>query len=297
MLLSTHFDIEHEVRYRKGLFFNFNGTAGIWRKTAIESAGGWASDTVTEDLDLSYRAQMAGWRFVYASRVEVLSELPVTLSDFRRQQDRWGKGAIQTARKLLPKIMASSLPIPVKIEAVAHLMANVCWVFGFIATLTLYPMLLNRIGIGVYHILWLDLPLFLLAGVAVMAYYMIYELRSGRKGMLWVLPLLPAASIGLAPFFSLTVVKGLVQKGGVFERTPKFGITDSRPATFHFTFQSQVVIHLLMNIPLLIYTLVPVLFAWHRGTWPAIPFLCFFPLGFFIVMANDAFELLKMSRK
>lgn len=292
LLLSAHFDIEHEVRYSRGLFFNFNGTAGIWRKTAIESAGGWASDTVTEDLDLSYRAQMAGWRFVYAKNVVVPSELPVTLSDFRRQQERWGKGAIQTAKKLLPKLMAAPLPVKIKIEAAAHLLANSCWMFGFLATITLYPVLLNRSGIGVHQIIWWDLPLFLLTGMAVILYYMIYGLRACQRRPLWLLPILPAASIGLAPFFSLAVVKGLVQKGGVFQRTPKFGITDSRPAKFHYTFQPHVIMNLMINLPLLIYVMAPVLFAWQRGTWPAIPFLCFFPLGFCIVMATDIHELL-----
>jgi cellulose synthase/poly-beta-1,6-N-acetylglucosamine synthase-like glycosyltransferase len=297
LLLSTHFGIEHEVRFRRGLFFNFNGTAGIWRKTTIKSAGGWSSDTVTEDLDLSYRAQMAGWRFGYANDVVVPSELPVTLSDFRRQQERWGKGAIQTAGKLLPKLMLSAVSPGIKIEAAAHLLANFCWIFAFAATITLFPVLLNRVGIGIYQILWFDVPLFLLTGIAVICYYLIYGWRACRRRDLWVLPLLPAASIGLAPFFSLAVIKGLTQKGGVFLRTPKFGITDGIPAIFQTAFQTHGIINLMVNLPLLLYTLVPVIFAWHRGTWPAIPFLCFFPLGFCIVMGSDLQELLRMSRK
>jgi len=291
ILLSTHFGIEHLVRYSRGLFFNFNGTAGIWRKAAIESSGGWSSDTVTEDLDLSYRAQIAGWRFVYVDHIVVLSELPVTLSDFRRQQERWGKGAIQTAVKLLPEIVTSSLPLPVKIEAAAHLLANFCWLFGFIATTTLYPVLLNRVGIGVYQIIWFDLPLFLLTGVAVVVYYMIYGLWSGKGEQLWGLPLLPAASIGLAPYFSLAVIKGLIYKGGVFQRTPKFGFKGRSSGKFHPALHSHIFLNLAINLPLLMYTLVPVLFAWQRGTWFAVPFLCFFPLGFTIVIANDGFEL------
>jgi cellulose synthase/poly-beta-1,6-N-acetylglucosamine synthase-like glycosyltransferase len=292
LLLSTHFGIEHEVRCCRGLFFNFNGTAGVWRKTAIETAGGWQSDTVTEDLDLSYRAQMTGWQFFYLNDVVVPSELPVTLSDFRCQQERWGKGAIQTARKLLPKLIASSLPVSVKIEAMAHLLANFCWMFGCIATLTLYPVLLNRIGIGVYQIIWLDLPLFTMTGISVLAYYLIYGFNSDQKQSVFILPILPAASIGLAPFFSLAVLKGLVQTGGVFTRTPKFAVLDSTPfQRFHFTLQPHVVANLMINLPLLIYTLAPVVFAWHRGTWPAIPFLALFPLGFCMVLIHDVHEL------
>jgi len=288
LLLSAHFGIEHEVRFSREFFFNFNGTAGVWRKTSIEASGGWQSDTVTEDLDLSYRAQMAGWRFVYLRDVVVPSELPVTLSDFRCQQERWAKGAIQTARKLLPKLMASSSPVSVKIEAMAHLLANFCWMFGCVATLTLYPVLLNRIGIGVYQIIWLDLPLFMMTGVAVSAYYVIYGIRSDQKYLIFILPILPAASIGLAPFFSLAVLKGLIQTGGVFKRTPKFGVFDNMPVRkLHLAFQPHVITNLMINLPLLCYTMVPVLFAWQRETWPAVPFLCLFPAGFCIVLVHD----------
>ena len=293
MLLSAHFGIEHTVRCNRGLFFNFNGTAGIWRKSAIVSSGGWQSDTVTEDLDLSYRAQLAGWRFVYVHDVVALSELPMTLSDFRIQQERWSKGAIQTARKLLPEIFTAKASLAVKVEAAAHLLANCCWVFGFIATITLYPVLLNRAGIGVYQIIWVDLPLFFLTSVAVLVYYCIHGWHSRRNPALSALPFLPAASIGLAPFFSLAVMKGLFQKGGMFARTPKFGIQDSMPARMpHIRVHPHVLTNLLMNIPLFLYTLAPVWFAWGRETWPAIPFLCLFPAGFALVISHDLHEVI-----
>lgn len=293
LLLSAHFGIEHAVRCRRGLFFNFNGTAGVWRKTAIESAGGWQSDTVTEDLDLSYRAQLAGWRFVYLHHVEVPSELPVTLADFRCQQERWAKGAIQTARKLLPLIISAALPLSIKTEAAAHLLANCCWVFGFIVTLTLYPMLINRIGIGVYQMLWIDLPLFLFTGGAVLTYYLLHGLKSGLKRSLFVLPLLPAASIGLAPFFSLAVLKGILQKGGVFARTPKFGVLEkTKKRVVLFANPGQTCLNLLTNLFLFAYMLMPVFFSMERGTWPAMPFLCLFPGGFLLMILWDVRECL-----
>ena len=293
LLLSAHFGIEHAVRCGRGLFFNFNGTAGVWRKSAIKSAGGWQSDTVTEDLDLSYRAQLAGWRFVYLHDVEVPSELPVTLRDFRCQQERWAKGAIQTARKLLLRIMSASLPLSVKIEAAAHLLANGCWMFGFLATLTLYPVLINRIGIGLYQILWIDLPLFLFTGGAVLLYYLFYGWKSGMKGSLAVLPLLPAVSIGLAPFFSLAVLKGMIRKGGVFARTPKFGILESMgEKKIPFTNLGKTGLHLVTNFILFAYMMMPVVFSLNRGTWPALPFLCLFPAGFLLMMACDLKESL-----
>jgi cellulose synthase/poly-beta-1,6-N-acetylglucosamine synthase-like glycosyltransferase len=292
LLLSSHFDIEHAVRFKRRLFFNFNGTAGIWRRKAIESAGGWQSDTVTEDLDLSYRAQLAGWQFVFLNDVVVPSELPVTLSDFRCQQERWSKGSIQTAKKMLPKILASSVPIAVKIEAVAHLLVNFCWLFGFVSIITLYPVLLCRIQIGPWQMIWIDVPLFLLSGAAVLIYYFIYGFASTRNQFLKVLPLLPALSIGLAPCLSLSVLKGLFQKGGLFKRTPKFGISDNMPANgFRFTISDQTAKNLILNIPLLIYSMVPLIFAWERGTWPAIPLLCLFPMGFSLVVGNDLMEM------
>ena len=161
LLLGQHFSIEHFVRFRRGLFFNFNGTAGIWRRRTIEAAGGWQSDTVTEDLDLSYRAQLDGWRFVYCDDLVVPSELPVTLASFRSQQQRWAKGSIQTAKKILPRLLASRLPLQVKCEAIAHLMANFCWLLGTIVTLTLYATITWRVSIGPYQMLRLDAPLFM----------------------------------------------------------------------------------------------------------------------------------------
>lgn len=291
LLLSAHFGIEHAVRCGRGLFFNFNGTAGVWRKSAILASGGWQSDTVTEDLDISYRAQMAGWRFVYAHEVSVPSELPVTLSNFRTQQERWSKGSIQTARKLLPQLLAADAPVRIKTEAAAHLMANCCWVFCFIATITLYPTLIHRMGIGVYQILWLDLPLFLMTGVTIPAFYAVYGRRMKHYRLLWALPLLPAASIGLAPFFSLAVFRGLFQKGGVFQRTPKFGYSDNKPIRrLPNGGDEPISPQLLFNLLLFLYTLAPVGFAWSRETWPAVPFLCLFPTGFALVILRDLYE-------
>ena len=288
LLLSAHFGVEHRVRHARGLFFNFNGTAGIWRKNAIVTAGGWQPDTVTEDLDLSYRAQMAGWRFEYVDDVTVPSELPLTLADFRSQQERWIKGSVQTAKKLLPRLLASHAPLKIKLEAMAHLLANFCWPAGFIAALTLYPVLCTRVGIGIYQMVWIDFPLFLLTGIAVMLYYFLYGLKTGQTSALAALPILPAVSIGLAPFFSLAVLKGMFLKGGMFKRTPKFGVLDKDPV-WHPVVQvnPQTLFCLLANIPLCLYTLSPVFFAWQRGTWPAVPFLLFFPFGFFMVALLD----------
>lgn len=294
LLLGPHFSIEHQVRCRRGLFFNFNGTAGIWRRNAIEAAGGWSSDTVTEDLELSYRAQLAGWRFVYLDDVGVASELPVTLAAFRSQQQRWAKGSIQTARRILPKLAVAQLPVPVKREAAAHLLANTGWLAGALVTITLYPTVLSRTWVGPYQILRLDIPLFLLASGGVLLYFGAYALRRRSPLPLRHLALIPLFSIGLAPSIALAVIAGAIRRGGRFERTPKFGIAgkESLPS-LHYLYRQKVLPYILLNLLLFGYTLQPVLFAIQRHTWPAIPFFLFFPLGFLLVVILDLRETLR----
>lgn len=289
ILLAPHFEIEHQVRFRRSLFFNFNGTAGIWRRTAIEDAGGWQADTVTEDLDLSYRAQIKGWKFEYVNETSVPSELPVTLSAFRSQQQRWAKGSVQTARKIIPMLMKSDLPLSVKAESVMHLLANFGWLFGFLVTLTLYPTLAARTSVGPYQIIWIDIPLFAFSGFAILFYYLYYALKTGNRDLVIVLPFLPALSIGLAPSISLSVLQGLFSKGGEFKRTPKFGIVRKEKTRSKNTiaYRQPITAYLLFDFAFLLYTSMPLLFAITRKTWPAIPFLALFPLGFICVLILD----------
>ncbi|MGH9566022.1 MAG: cellulose synthase family protein, partial [Candidatus Angelobacter sp.] len=127
ILLDGHFVLEHSGRARSNVFFNFNGTAGVWRRTAIEEAGGWQHDTLTEDTDLSYRAQMKGWKFVYLQDVECPAELPVEMTAFKTQQARWAKGLIQTAKKILPDVLKSKQSFHVKLEAWYHLTSNLSY--------------------------------------------------------------------------------------------------------------------------------------------------------------------------
>ncbi len=292
LLLGPHFSIEHQVRFHRGLFFNFNGTAGIWRREAIADAGGWQADTVTEDLDLSYRAQLAGWRFVYLDDYEVPSELPVTLAAFRGQQQRWAKGSVQTARKILPRLLSRNLPLAVKCEALTHLLANICWLLGTVIFLTLYPTIVYRIGVGPWQMLRLDLPLFIATSCAIMAYFFVYLTANRGKGSLWRFLLLPVVSIGLAPSISLAVLRGLWSSGGFFERTPKFGITGKsilpRQA---FLYRQKGLQYLLLNSLFLLYSLLPLSFAWQRGTWYALPLFVLFPAGFLAVIIQELQEL------
>lgn len=292
LLLGQHFSIEHFVRCRRGLFFNFNGTAGIWRRQAIESAGGWQSDTVTEDLDLSYRAQLEGWRFVYCDDIVVPSELPVTLASFRSQQQRWAKGSIQTAKKILPRLLAARLPLQVKCEAVAHLMANFCWLLATIVTLTLYATITWRVSIGPYQMLRLDAPLFMATSFILFLYFLVYAMKQTRKIPFSRLLLLPVLTIGIAPSITLSVIKGLICGGGVFHRTPKFGLrAGEHMPKLAFLYRQQSFPYILMNTALFVYSLLPLMFVYQRGTWLAIPFVMVFPLAFLLVICRDMMEL------
>src|SRR3954465_15968831 len=153
ILLDGHFVLEHGGRNRGGRFFNFNGTAGVWRRTAIESAGGWQHDTLTEDLDLSYRAQLAGWHFVFVPGLVAPAEVPVEMNAFKSQQHRWAKGSIQTCRKLLPRILQSNLPLRVTAEAFFHLSANFNYPLMCVLSVLMAPSMVIRYNMGWYEML------------------------------------------------------------------------------------------------------------------------------------------------
>ena len=292
LLLGPHFSIEHQVRFRRGLFFNFNGTAGVWRRRAIEAAGGWQADTVTEDLDLSYRAQLAGWRFVYLDGNAVPSELPVTLAAFRSQQQRWAKGSVQTARKILPRLLRRDLPLAVKCEALSHLLANLCWVLGTVIFLTLYPAIVSRIGVGPWQMLRLDLPLFLATSCAILCYFFAHQAANRGAGRWRCFLALPMICIGLGPSVSLSVLSGMWRRGGFFERTPKFGIAGKGALPKEAALYRQPgVPYLVMNGILFCYALLPLLFAYGQRTWYALPLFALAPCGFLMVMAQEAREL------
>jgi len=228
VFLDAHFVVEQAARAAGGLFFNFNGTAGIWRRDALEGAGGWSADTVTEDLDVSYRAQMAGWRFVYLPRYPVRSELPEKVTAFKSQQQRWTKGGIQVMRKLLPVLMASRAPVSVKIEGFCHLTVGFVHFFLVLFALVFVPFLLV-IGSVPGGAFWFVHPLVVLgAGASTVLFYLVGQYFRDRRwpDLVWTLVGAPLVlSFGLA--MSLTclwgLIDGLFTSGGEFVRTPKGG--------------------------------------------------------------------------
>jgi cellulose synthase/poly-beta-1,6-N-acetylglucosamine synthase-like glycosyltransferase len=227
ILLDGHFVIEHGGRNFSGRFFNFNGTVGMWRRAAIDDAGGWQHDTLTEDTDLSYRAQLRGWKFVYAPDIVCPSELPVEMNSFKTQQARWAKGLIQVAKKILPKVWHSDEPLKIKLEATFHLTANIAYPLMIVFSVILLPAMIVRFYQGWFQMLYLDLPLFLASTCSVSSFYMIAqrELYPGewRRRIIFV-PFLMAAGIGLAVTNSKAVIEAIVGKETEFVRTPKYHV-------------------------------------------------------------------------
>ncbi len=219
ILLDGHFVIEHAARHASGRWFNFNGTAGIWRREAIEDAGGWQHDTLTEDLDLSYRAQLRGWSFVFLPDLVVPAELPSSTDAFLAQQHRWAKGSIQTARKLLPRLLRASVPARLKLEATAHLAANLAYPLVLLLAVLTPLVGLSRDRLGVSWLGGLDLAVFLLATASVAAFYGISQRKQGRAA--WGVPMTLALGIGLAWRQSLAVLEALLGRPSPFVRTPK----------------------------------------------------------------------------
>src|SRR5246127_1061188 len=173
ILLDGHFVLEHSGRASSGVFFNFNGTAGVWRRSAIEAAGGWQHDTLTEDTDLSYRAQLKGWKFIYLQDVECPAELPVEMTAFKTQQARWAKGLIQVAMKIVPKVLASDVPREVKVEAWYHLTANLSYPLMIVLSVLLLPAMIIRFYQGWFQMLYIDLPLFMASTFSISSFYLV----------------------------------------------------------------------------------------------------------------------------
>lgn len=229
ILLDGHFMIEHTARNRSGRFMSFNGTAGIWRRSCIDEAGGWQHDTVTEDLDLSYRAQLKGWKFIFLPQVIAPAELPPEISAFKQQQYRWTKGGAQTAKKLLPQIFRSSVHWKIKLEAFFHLTSCTVYSYIVILSLMLFPALYMRLTIfpdSLASKIFFDVSLFLLATCSASTFYLCSqrEIFHRWRDKIKYLPFLMALGIGISISNTLAAIEGFFgSKGGEFIRTPKFG--------------------------------------------------------------------------
>jgi cellulose synthase/poly-beta-1,6-N-acetylglucosamine synthase-like glycosyltransferase len=283
MILDGHFVMEHGGRHSSGRFFNFNGTAGIWRRAAIEHSGGWQHDTLTEDTDLSYRAQMRGWKFLYLPNVVCPAELPVEMTAFKNQQFRWAKGLMQTGIKLLPQILKSHLPWKIKIEAVFHLTANCSYPLMVLFSFIFLPAMIVRFYQGWFQMLFIDLPLFLAATCSVSSFYLISqrELYADWKKSLKYLPFMMSVGIGLSVSNSRAVIEALLGIQTSFKRTPKYRIESAkdRPAAgSRYRRKSGYTPYL--ELILGAYFVLTVLYAFFSENYATLPFLMLFVVGF-----------------
>ncbi len=279
LMLDGHHLVENRARYASGCFFNFSGTGGIWRTDAIHEAGGWQHDTLTEDLDLSYRAQLKGWRFVYRADVITPAELPEDMSAFRAQQFRWAKGTIQTARKLLTPVLASEISLAKRLEAAFHMLPHLAYPATVLLTLMLLPALVFMPATSYRALLMVDLPLCMGATGSLAAFYGMAERARGRS--MWhavaKLPALIALGAGLAPHLTSAVLDGMRSMSGEFVRTPKRGEVRGR--------YRQAAKLPLAEMALGLVALASVVAAAKTGHWFALPFACLFTLGYGYVAA------------
>jgi cellulose synthase/poly-beta-1,6-N-acetylglucosamine synthase-like glycosyltransferase len=287
IFLDGHFVIEHTARNRSGRFFNFNGTAGVWRRSTIEDAGGWQHDTLTEDLDLSYRAQLRGWQFVYLPDVVSPAEVPVEMNAFKSQQHRWAKGSVQTARKLLPRILRSpDLPREVKVEAFFHLTANFTYPLMILLTILMPVSMVIRFKHGWYEVLMLDLPFFWTATMSVVMFYIASQREIGMP--LWqrvrYLPFIMALGIGMCVNQSKAVIEAMVGYETGFTRTPKTGMHGGRDKRWMKSkYRMLLTAQPLLELALGAYLTSAIWFALDKGVWFSLPFLLLFQWGFFYV--------------
>ena len=282
ILLDAHFVLEHGARNRAGMFFNFNGTAGIWRRTAITDAGGWQHDTLTEDLDLSYRAQLKGWKFVFLPGLVAPAEVPVEMNSFKSQQHRWAKGSIQTCRKLLPKILRSNLPVGVKAEAFFHLTANFNYPLMCVLSILLGPSMAIRYRMGLYEMLLIDVPLFFAATASVANFYMVCqrELHTDWVRRLKYLPFLMSVGIGLMVNNTRAVIEALFNQQSEFARTPKYRIEGQADEWIGKKYRQSFIIQPMIELGLGLYFTATVFYALANGIYGTIPFLVLFQIGF-----------------
>ena len=289
MFLDGHLLLEQTARSRSGRFFNFNGTAGLWRKTCIEEAGGWQHDTLTEDLDLSYRAQLAGWMFIFLPNVVTPAELPVDMNGFKSQQHRWTKGSIQTCKKLLPTIWRSDLPLPIKLEATGHLTSNFAYLLLACLCVLLHPST-GGPQPGWLRTLLVDVPIFLTASVSVAVFYICAQRelhpRTWMKEIL-LLPCLLSLGVGLSLNNSRAVLEAVFNHKSDFARTPKYGIERKSQPWRSCKYMPLKSLLPIAEMGFAIYFTYFVWFAIQHRQFLTLPFLLMFQIGFLYVSISS----------
>jgi cellulose synthase/poly-beta-1,6-N-acetylglucosamine synthase-like glycosyltransferase len=283
ILLDGHFILEHGARSRSGDFFNFNGTAGMWRRQAITDAGGWQHDTLTEDTDLSYRSQLAGWKFKYLPDVECPAELPIEMTAFKTQQARWAKGLIQTSIKVLPLIFKSDVPRRIKIESVYHLTANLSYPLMIVMTALLIPAMIVRFYQGWFQMLLIDVPLFAASTLSIAIFYVVSQRELFPKDWLKTflyLPILMALGIGLTVTNTKAVMEALFGIKSAFARTPKYSVAKKGEKSKASKYRKRLLLTPWIELLIGTYFAAAIVYTFTNNNFFTAPFLLLFVIGY-----------------
>ena len=283
ILLDGHFILEQGARFRSGLFFNFNGTAGIWRRAAIEDAGGWHCDTLTEDTDLSYRALLKNWRFIYLQETGCPAELPVEMTAFKTQQARWAKGQTQVAMKLLPRILNSKIPLRVKLEAWYHLSAYVSCPLTILLCMAVFPAMLIWPYHALLQVLLINFALFVTSTLSVSSSYVLSQKELFPRRWLRTLIYLPfvmALGTALTLSNSLAFFEALFKKQSPFARTPKYRVASRNDRPLANTYRKRPGIIPWIELAIGGYFLISTVYASYIDNLFAVVFLALFVFGF-----------------
>jgi hypothetical protein len=276
--------LEHGGRSRSGVFFNFNGTAGAWRRKAISEGGGWQHDTLTEDTDLSYRVQLAGWKFKYLQDVECPAELPIEMTAFKTQQARWAKGLIQTGKKILPRVLKSDAPFHTKLEAWYHLTANISYPLMIVLSVLLMPAMIIRSWQGYIQMLLIDFPLFVASTMSVSTFYMVSQKELYPKTWYQKIPYVPflmaLGGVGLTFSNALAVIEALVGKKSAFARTPKYRVKKKGEASQAKVYRKRLGIMPWIELAVGCYFAWTVWYAMSTENYFTVPFLLLFVFGY-----------------
>lgn len=294
ILLDGHYMVEQLARYRGGRWMQFNGTAGIWRRDTIEKAGGWEHDTLTEDLDLSYRAQLVGESFVYLPDLVAPAEVPPTMLAFKAQQHRWGKGMVQAFKKSIGRIWKSRAGLGHKVEATLHLSSVLSWPLVALISVPL-PIQLAARELGLLSIHWVaDIFLFATVTVSIAAFYVVAAVRARRRRLWWriaCVPLAMALGVGLAVAQSRAVLEGAFGSTGTFVRTPKRG--DAGVSSY----SARVDWIMLAELLLAVWLLGSAGVALAQGWFGAAPFMLLFGFGYGLIAGHAVVESVQRRRQ
>jgi hypothetical protein len=295
LMLNGHFMLEHPGRNRNGLFMNFNGTGGIWRKAAIVDAGGWQHDTITDDLDLSYRAQMKGWRIAYDNDIVCPAELPVEMNAFKSQQHRWAKGSIQTMFKIVPTLLRSKQPLTVKLEGFMHLTSNLAYLLMVPMCLLSLPMLILRARIVDGQLgMIVDLGVLMCATASMLVFYSVTQVVGYRQWWkrMGLIPMLMALGVGMTVNQAKAVFEAVIGNQSAFVRTPKFNLDQASKGNAWATKRYRGVRGWAPWVELFfaVYFSISVGYCLSSGLWMTLPFVLIFFTGFWYVAILSLFQ-------